>query len=125
MLHLEQRSYTKRLLICIPLFLLGYWITTVDFDVVWRYFAWTNQTLATIVLWTVTVYLFRRGSNHWVALVPAVAMTYVCSSFLFVSDQFFGMEQRTAAYLLGGALTVLLSLAIYLPMRRRNPAEKY
>ena len=42
MLHLEQRSKRKRFYICIPLFVVGYAITQVDFDVVWRYFAWTN-----------------------------------------------------------------------------------
>ncbi len=65
MLHLEQRSKRKRFYICIPLFVVGYAITQVDFDVVWRYFAWTNQTLATIVLWAIVVYLARRQANRW------------------------------------------------------------
>jgi len=118
MLHVEQRSYGKRLAICIPLFLLGFWITTVDFDIVWRYFAWTNQSLATIVLWTVTVYLVQRRSNYWIALVPAVLMTYVCSSFLFVSNQFLGMENRTLAYLLGGAMTLCITCIMLFKLRR-------
>ncbi len=118
MLRIEQRSKLKRLLICIPLFIAGYWITQVDFDVVWRYFAWTNQTLATIVLWSIAVYLCQRRSNRWVALIPAVLMTYVCSSFLFVSGQFFGMENRTAAYLLGGAATLCVTVVMYLKLRR-------
>lgn len=112
LMHLEQRTIWKRFAICIPLFILGWWITTVDFDVVWRYFAWTNQSLATVVLWTITVYLFRRKVNYWLALIPAVIMTYVCSSFLFVSNQFFGMEDRTMAYLLGGVLTLILTLVM-------------
>ncbi len=63
LMKLEQRTIWKRFAICIPLFILGWWITTVDFDVVWRYFAWTNQSLATIVLWAITVSLFRRKVN--------------------------------------------------------------
>ena len=118
MLHVEQRSYGKRLAICIPLFLLGFWITTVDFDIVWRYFAWTNQSLATIVLWTVTVYLVQRRSDYWIALVPAVLMTYVCSSFLFVSDQFLGMENRMLAYLAGGAMTLCITCIMLFKLRR-------
>ncbi len=113
MLRLEQRSHLKRLAICVPLFLVGYWITTIDFDVVWRYFAWTNQTLATIVLWSITVWLVRQKRNRWVALLPAVAMTFVCASFLFVSDQFFGMENRTAAYLAGLLMTLCITLFIH------------
>ena len=118
LMHLEQRTIWKRFVICIPLFILGWWITTVDFDVVWRYFAWTNQSLATVVLWTITVYLFRRKVNYWLALIPAVIMTYVCSSFLFVSNQFFGMEDRTMAYLLGGVLTLILTLVMIYKLRK-------
>lgn len=118
LMHLEQRTIWKRFAICIPLFILGWWITTVDFDVVWRYFTWTNQSLATVVLWTITVYLFRRKVNYWLALIPAVIMTYVCSSFLFVSNQFFGMEDRTMAYLLGGLLTLILTLVMIYKLRK-------
>jgi len=118
LMKLEQRTIWKRFVICIPLFILGWWITTVDFDVVWRYFAWTNQSLATVVLWTITVYLFRRKVNYWLALIPAVIMTYVCSSFLFVSNQFFGMEDRTMAYLLGGVLTLILTLVMICKLRK-------
>ncbi len=118
LMKLEQRTIWKRFAICIPLFILGWWITTVDFDVVWRYFAWTNQSLATIVLWAITVYLFRRKVNCWLALLPAVMMTYVCSSFLFVSNQFFGMEDRPTAYLLGGVLTLILTLVMIYKLRK-------
>ena len=97
---------------------MGYGITLVDFDVVWRYFAWTNQTLATIVLWAVVVYMARRRSNRWVALLPAVFMTFVCASFVFVSGQFFGMENRTAAYLLGGAATLAVLVLMLFKLRR-------
>lgn len=120
MLHLEQRSVWKRFWICIPLFVAGYWITTVEFDVVWRYFAWTNQTLATVVLWAVTVYLLQRRANVWVGLLPAVFMTYVCASFLFVSGQFFGMADRTAAYLLGGGVTLAILLVMIFKLRREH-----
>ena len=118
MLHIDQRSTLKRFYICIPLFAVGYGITLVDFDVVWRYFAWTNQTLATIVLWAVVVYMARRRSNRWVALLPAVFMTFVCASFVFVSGQFFGMENRTAAYLLGGAATLAVLVLMLFKLRR-------
>lgn len=117
MLHLEQRSKLKRFYICIPLFAVGYWITQVDFDVVWRYFAWTNQTLSTIVLWAIVVFLQRRRSNRWVGLLPALFMTFVCSSFLFVSDQFLGMENRTAAYACGVAVTVAVTAGMLLKLK--------
>lgn len=120
-LHLDQRPYLKRFMICIPLFVIGYWITTVEFGIVWRYFAWSNQTLATVVLWAITVYLVRRKANYWIALLPALFMTYICSSFLFISNQFFGLENHTTAYLLGALLTALIGgVMIY---KLRNDAK--
>lgn len=122
-LHLEQRSHLKRFYICIPLFAIGYAITQVNFDIVWRYFAWTNQTLATVVLWTIVAYLCRRRSNYWVALFPALFMTYICSLFVFVSGQFFGLENRMTAYLLSGVLTAVILVAMILKMRKNNAVK--
>ena len=111
--HIDQKNKLKRLYICIPLFVIGYGITLVNFDIVWRYFAWTNQTLATIVLWSIFVYLIRKNTNYWLAFFPAVFMTYICSSFVFISNQFIGMDNHTVAYILGGVVTLLLSAFMY------------
>lgn len=118
MLRIDQRNELKRFAICIPLFAVGYAITRMQFGVVWRYFAWTNQTLATIVLWTIVVWLCQRRANRWVALIPAVLMTYVCTSFVFVSDQFLGMADRPTAYWLGGGATIFLTTLMLLKLRR-------
>lgn len=107
--HIEQRTKWKRLVICVPLFAAGVTLTFVNFDIVWRYFAWTNQALASVVLWCIVVYLNLNRRNIWVALVPAVFMTYICSSFVFVSGQFVGMGSTPAAYALGAVVTVLIS----------------
>ena len=122
-LHIEQRSIPKRLMICIPIFAIGLVLNFIDFDVVWRYFSWTNQALATVVLWTIVVYHRREGYNMWVALLPAIFMTYICSSFVFISDQFFGMENRTAAYILGGVATVALTIAMWVKIKNTKPLQ--
>ena len=108
---IDQRNHLKRLYICIPLFAIGIAITFVDFAVVWRYFSWTNQALATIVLWSIVIYLRLKRRNIWVALLPAIFMTYICSSFVFVSDQFVGMGPDMWSYV-GGAIVTLLITAI-------------
>lgn len=122
-LHIEQRSIPKRLMICIPIFAIGLVLNFIDFDVVWRYFSWTNQALATVVLWTIVVYHRREGYNMWVALLPAIFMTYICSSFVFISVQFFGMENRTAAYILGGVATVALTIAMWVKIKNTKPLQ--
>ena len=86
-LHLEQRSIKKRLYISIPLFIAGFAITLMQFDVVWKYFAWLNQTLAAICLWTVTVYLYIHRKNHWIALIPALFMTAVVCTYILIAPE--------------------------------------
>jgi len=122
--HIEQRTKWKRLAIAVPIFAAGVALTFVDFDVVWRYFAWTNQTLASVVLWTIVVYLYLNKRNYWVALIPAIFMTYICSSFIFVSNQFIGMGAVPMAYVWGGVLTLALTaLMIYLLVRNNKVAQ--
>lgn len=116
--RIDQRSKLRRLAISIPLFAIGIGITFVDFDVVWRYFSWTNQALATVVLWCIVVYLNLGRRNVWVALLPAVFMTFVCSSFVFVSPQFFGMGATTTAYIGGAVATAVLTAAMCVRLRR-------
>ena len=74
-LHLEQRAIRRRLYISIPLFVVGFAITLMNFGVIWQYFAWVNQTLAAVTLWTITVYLAVRHKNFWIALLPSIFMT--------------------------------------------------
>ena len=116
MLHYDQKPVLKRLVVSVPLFAMGVGIAFMEFDVIWRYFAWSNQALSVITLWMITSWLMRRGSR-WsiIALVPALCMTYVCSSFFFVSGQFVGMGATPEAYIYGGATTaVIAGLMMYL-----------
>lgn len=120
---INQKPLTNRIRISLPLFALGLVIFFgLPFNALWSYFAWTNQMLAMITLWTVTVYLSRRGKTVWPALLPALFMTYVCSSYLFVSPLMLGMENRTAAYLLGGVLTG--TIAFYFHHSNRRHAKE-
>ena len=124
MLHMEQKSIKKRLIICIPLFLvtagtLIYSLTDADgFKIIWRYFAWCNQTLAVITLWCIAVYLYRMKRPIVISVLPALVMTYVCSSYIFISPMMCGMEDRVLAYVLGGVLTVVVSVVVFFKAKR-------
>ncbi len=111
MFSVDQKPILKRFAICTPLFVVGFWLTTQEFDVIWRYFAWFNQSLAVVTLWAIYVWLKRRNKNYWVALIPAIAMTYIASTFTFTSRQFFGLENHTLAYILGGVVAASISFA--------------
>ena len=94
---MEQKSIRKRLYICIPMFLaaialLLYSLRDAEgFDRIWRYFAWSNQTLSVFTLWAITVYLVEARKNYWIALVPALFMTCVCSTYLCIAPEGFGL----------------------------------
>jgi carbon starvation protein CstA len=113
-MHVEQKSVTKRLLIAIPLFLvaLGLLVWQMEdkdgFNKLWQWFGWSNQTLAVFTLWTVTVYLVRQQKNYWITLIPALFMTTVCSTFLFVSPMAAGLD-HTVSYI-GGGIVLLLAI---------------
>ncbi|MBR5133203.1 MAG: carbon starvation protein A [Alistipes sp.] len=110
MLKYDQKPIHKRLVVSLPLFAIGIFIAFIDFDVIWRYFAWSNQALSVITLWMITAWLVRRGSKATLlALIPAIIMTYVCSSFLFVSNQFFGLGATVEAYVYGAALAAVIA----------------
>ena len=115
----EQRSLRKRIYICIPLFALGLLIIFgLPFQAMWSYFAWMNQTLAAVTLWMIVVYLGRRRRGVFVGLIPALIMTYVCGSYVFVSPLMFGMTDRPMAYLLGGAVTLAILIVMVVKIRR-------
>ena len=88
-LRIKQIKIINRLSVSIPLFLVGFLLTRIDFSIVWRYFAWSNQTLATIVLWAVSVYLVREKKFYWLTLIPSVFMTAVTLTYLLIAPEGF------------------------------------
>lgn len=126
MLNYDQRRILNRLLVSVPLFAIGIGIAFIDFDVIWRYFAWSNQTLSVITLWMITSWLMHRKSKFSIlALIPAIFMTYICSSFVFVSNQFIGMGACDLAYIYGGGATAIIAGLMMVLIRRgmRNGVE--
>ena len=81
-INYKQKLILPRLYIAVPMFIIGIFLSRVDFTIIWRYFGWANQTLATIVLWAGAAYLIRRGRFHWICTVPATFMTAVCVSYI-------------------------------------------
>ena len=118
-LKLEQKSLLKRLYIAVPLFVgsaLLLWYNIADangFNIIWRYFGWSNQTLAVFTLWTITVYLVRKKGGLWylVTLLPALFMTAVCTTFILVDKVGFGLPAGVAPWI--GLGTFALSAILF------------
>ncbi len=119
MLHFDQRSIPRRLMMAVPLFVIAAVLMMVNFDVLWRYFAWFNQTLSVFTLWAVTVWLARKRKFYWVALIPALFMTCVCSTYILIAPEGFSLPTEWG-YAGGGATTVLLLMLFVLWLRKQT-----
>lgn len=114
-LKLDQKPIIKRLYICVPMFLcsialLVWQVENPDgFKVIWQYFGWSNQALSVFTLWTLTVYLAKEGKAFVITLIPALFMTTVCVTFLFVSKFAFDMPENVSYTIGGGCFVLALS----------------
>ena len=121
--HIKQKSIGSRLAISVPLFIitLGALLYSLrdkeGFNIIWRYFAWSNQTLAVFTLWAVTVYLTQHKKNVLVTLIPAMFMTIVTVTYIFMAPEGFRLAPWIA-YIIAGVVS-LAFLIIYLIWKRR------
>lgn len=122
-LHLDQRPIAKRLLVCVPMFLLSIAILlysqkdAAGFDMIWRYFAWTNQTLAVFTLWALTVYLAKARKCYWITLLPALFMSMVCSTYILVAPEGLSLPVLPSQ-IVGTVVSACLAVAFFLWHRR-------
>ena len=123
-LHMEQKSIRRRLLICIPLFLitaatLVYSLADADgFKIIWRYFAWCNQTLSVFTLWAITAYLVREKKPYIITLIPALFMTCVSVTYICIAPE--GFQLPSALSYAIGAAAVLATLVWFVMWQKRR-----
>lgn len=123
-LKMPQKKLKHRLILTIPIFtitiLLIYWSSSDfgGFDVIWRYFAWFNQTLSVFTLWAITIYLTQSNKQYLVTLIPAIFMTYVTVSYLFIAPECLNLGSNIA-YLSGGIFTVI-TLIMFINWKYKN-----
>ena len=103
-LKIDQDSYANRLKLCVPVLGVGAFLGIgnalgfINYTVIWRYFSWTNQTLAMIVLWAASMYLFKEKKNYWITAVPATFMSAVSSTYFILAPECLGglLNAKTA-----------------------------
>ncbi len=117
--HFEQKTMKNRLIISIPIFLVSIvilvWSITdkQGFDIIWRYFAWGNQFLAMVTLWASSVYLVTEKKFYWITLIPAIFMTLVTTTFIFIAqNQGFGLNP-VLSYSLGFGITISITILFW------------
>lgn len=107
-IHMKQDTLKKVLMLTIPLYVVSFLLTQVDFNILWRYFNWANQVTAVISLLMSTRYLYLKGRNYLVTLLPATFMLYAVTVYILSEPIGFRMGLTTATYVVG----LLVSFAI-------------
>lgn len=129
---LEQKKIKNRLIITIPLLVVGgllTWFAIVNnngFGIIWRYFSWSNQTLAMIALWVATAYLIKNGKYRFGSLItalPAAFMSAISSTYILTASEGFRLS-TSIAYPIGIVFaTTLFVLYIVLWIRQNKKKE--
>lgn len=123
-LKIDQKKVGKRLMIAVPLFVISALLTQMDFNILWRYFSWANQATAAIALWIATMYLFIKGKNYIVSLIPALFITYMV--FIYILNAKIGLNlDLNVSYIVGLILTVILAVMFFVKAKnnKRNQIE--
>jgi len=112
-----QKALMKRLFIAVPLFVVGFALSQGNFEMLWRYMGWANQSLAAVVLWTISAYCVKCGKNHWIATVPAVFMTAMTSTYILNAVIGFNLPMHVSTPLgvVAAAAALLLFLYTFRP----------
>lgn len=142
-LKLDQGKYKNRLILCIPVLGVGAFLGIgnalgfIDYTIIWRYFSWTNQTLAMIVLWAASMYLFYDKKNYWITAVPATFMSAVSATYFVLAPECLGklvntyadgklVAYNTAVAYPIGIIVAALFLGIFLySIKKRNVSPQY
>lgn len=121
-LNINQSKIAKRLMIAIPMFVISYWLTTIDFNILWRYFSFANQGTAALALWIGTMYLFVKKKNYFVALIPALFITDMIFTYiLYDSNLGFGLSYATSHT--GGLIITIFIAALFFWKGNKNRKE--
>ncbi len=120
--RLPQTRVLNRYILVVPLFAISLSLNFIDFQIIWRYFGWANQTLAAVALWTATVFLARRASRWWIAFFPAVFMTVITTSYICIEKIGLGLGPKWGTAI--GVAVGLICAGIFLAVRSKLPPDE-
>ena len=113
----DQQKISNRLILTTAILGISILLAFIDLNKIWLYFGWSNQMLATIMLWTGTFYLYERKKNFWISLLPALFMTSVCLTYVAYAKIFLNWNIVNSRYF-GILGTVILSVLLYFKIKK-------
>jgi carbon starvation protein CstA len=120
--NIAQKKMTSRLWIAVPLFVISFALTKIDFTLLWRYFSWANQSTAVIALWVGAMYLFIAKKNYWIAVIPGMFMTMATMTYIINAQIGFGLSLNVA-YIGATIITVLITLLFFRGAKKARAAN--
>ncbi|MBU8906632.1 carbon starvation CstA family protein [Desertibacillus haloalkaliphilus] len=110
-INVSQLKIASRLWIALPMFVISFILTTIDFTLLWRYFGVTNAAISAIALFVGAMYLAIQYKFHWVATIPATFMTMVSLTFILSAPIGFGLPMTTSY--IGATIGTVVVLALF------------
>ncbi len=89
--HMDQKKLISRIKLSVPLFLVSFALTFVDFSIIWRYIAWIQLISAVAILLAATVYLIERNKPYIFTLVPAIVCALISFAYILQSPDGLGL----------------------------------
>ena len=88
--------------------------------ILWRYFAWANQTLALFALMCIAVWMFENGKAKWawMPMIPGGWYAFICVTYIANAHIGFNIPW-TIAYIIGVACAVAYVVACCLYGKKR------
>ncbi|UOQ91749.1 carbon starvation protein A [Halobacillus shinanisalinarum] len=117
-IKVSQKKVLSRVWIALPMFVISFALTKIDFTLLWRYFSWANQSTAMIALWVGAMYLFLARKNYWIAAIPATFITMATFTYILNAPIGFGLALNLS-YVIAAVITVIIVTAFFVAARRR------
>ncbi|MFC7061720.1 carbon starvation protein A [Halobacillus seohaensis] len=122
----EATSKIKNLLLVLVVAAPTFYLSTIDYTFLWRYVGWSNQVVATVMLWTGAIYLLQNQKFHWICSIPALFMTAVVSTYIFYAPEGFSLPY-SLSMILGAVIWLavlgwfIAQLVKYKSVKHKNP----
>ena len=114
-LNINQKKLLSRLKIALPLFVMAFALTFVDFTLVWRYVGWVQLIISSAVLLSATAYLIKKEKQYIVTLVPAIVCILITLGYILQAPE--GLRLPS---MISNVITVIITAIVTIIFLKKN-----
>ena len=111
-LHISQKSVVKRVMVTLPLVAFVFFVMFVPYNVIWRYFSWSNQLLSVFTFWALSIWLLHLKKPYIFTMIPAIFMTAVCTTYIFFAPEGLNLIVSHLGFTFNYAVSVGIGVAM-------------